>query len=370
MERRRLQPEDYTVAWISALPLELEAATLMLDSVHHEIPQDASHPNVYVLGSINEHNIALVCLPAGQTGTNSASAVASLMKSRFPALHYMLLVGVGGGVPSAQADIRLGDVVVSHPRMGHNGVIQYDLGKSTPDGFVRTGSLNSPPPVLLSALSVIQSKDSAVRERLCSALSKFSHLKDQAQSDLLFEPTYKHVDGPSCDLCDQMRVIDRQPRAEGTIVHYGTIASGNKVIRDAMTRDKLSSRLGGVLCFEMEAAGLMNLLPCLVIRGVCDYADSHKNKTWQKYAAVAAAIFAKELLSIVPATKRQQAPNSTDLTSRAVGSRSGNDAELAGFDGLGAATLTANERTQGVFRKKPNMLDLISDEQLNDGTVV
>src|SRR5689334_15530237 len=85
------------------------------------------------------------------------------------------------------------------------------------------------------------------------------------------------------------------------MVHYGTIASGNQVVRDGVKRDNLSSKLGGVLCFEMEAAGLMNNVPCLVIRGICDYADSHKNKMWQPYAAATAATYAKELLSIIPA---------------------------------------------------------------------
>lgn len=55
------------------------------------------------------------------------------------------------------------------------------------------------------------------------------------------------------------------------------------------------------MCFEMEAAGLMNDFPCLVIRGICDYADSHKNKTWQAYAAATAAACAKDILTIVPA---------------------------------------------------------------------
>jgi len=84
------------------------------------------------------------------------------------------------------------------------------------------------------------------------------------------------------------------------MVHYGTVASGNQVIRDGVTRDQLNSELGGVLCFEMEAAGLMNSFPCLVIRGICDYADSHKNKKWQPYAAATAAAYAKELLSVIP----------------------------------------------------------------------
>jgi nucleoside phosphorylase len=56
-----------------------------------------------------------------------------------------------------------------------------------------------------------------------------------------------------------------------------------------------------VLCFEMEAAGLMSHFPCLVIRGICDYSDSHKNKKWQGYAAMAAAAYARDvLLQIAP----------------------------------------------------------------------
>jgi nucleoside phosphorylase len=62
----------------------------------------------------------------------------------------------------------------------------------------------------------------------------------------------------------------------------------------------MSQELGGMLCFEMEAAGLMNSFPCLVIRGICDYADSHKNKRWQPYAAATAAVCAKEVLSAIP----------------------------------------------------------------------
>lgn len=72
-----------------------------------------------------------------------------------------------------------------------------------------------------------------------------------------------------------------------------------QVMKHGMTRDRLAEK-HGILCFEMEAAGLMNLLPCLVIRGICNYSDSHKNKKWQGYAALTAAAYAKELLSVVP----------------------------------------------------------------------
>lgn len=84
------------------------------------------------------------------------------------------------------------------------------------------------------------------------------------------------------------------------LVHYGLIASGNQVIKDSKYRDKLNKDLGGnVLCVEMEAAGIVNSFPCLVIRGICDYSDSHKNEAWQEHAAVVAAAYAKELLMFV-----------------------------------------------------------------------
>lgn len=83
-------------------------------------------------------------------------------------------------------------------------------------------------------------------------------------------------------------------------MHYGLIASGNKVIKDAQSRDSLDEAFGGhLLCVEMEAAGLINGFPCIVIRGICDYADSGKAKTWQEYAAAIAAAYAKELLGCV-----------------------------------------------------------------------
>jgi len=185
--------------------------------------------------------------------------------------------------------------------MGCGGVVQYDFGKSTPNGFVRTGFLNTPLTILLSALLKIQANYIAYRINLSKALPEFSHLRDNVGSDILFEPTYDHVGGPDCDRCSKDRLVPRARRVSQEImVHYGTVASGNQVIRDGVTRDQLNSELGGVLCFEMEAAGLMNSFPCLVIRGICDYADSHKNKKWQPYATATAAAYAKELLSVIP----------------------------------------------------------------------
>lgn len=137
---------------------------------------------------------------------------------------------------------------------------------------------------------------------MISRLSRFT--RASAGPDTLFEATYNHVKGMRCDQCDKKQAVQREERSSTEIViHYGTIASGNQVIEDGNTRDRLSLELGGVLCFEMEAAGLMNSFPCLVIRGICDYADSHKNKKWQLYAAAVAAAYGKALLSVIPSTQ-------------------------------------------------------------------
>src|SRR6266480_239870 len=309
MNRPLLRREEYTVGWVCALPIELAAAQEMLDEEHQPLSRDdPNDTHLYTLGRIGKHNVVIACLPAGQTGTNTAAAVAIHMKLKFTSIRFGLMVGIGGGVPSDKADIRLGDVVVSQPDKQHGGVVQHDFGKSTPSGFERTGFLNTPPPILLNALSLLQANHIRGKSSLTTYLSRFSGLSvftlDKAGPDILFEPTYQHVEGETCETCSQDRQIKRNPRgSQGIMVHYGTIASGNQVIRDGITRDRGSSDLGKVLCFEMEAAGLINSFPCLVIRGICDYADSHKNKQWQPYAAATAAACAKEVISVIPKTE-------------------------------------------------------------------
>jgi nucleoside phosphorylase len=56
------------------------------------------------------------------------------------------------------------------------------------------------------------------------------------------------------------------------VVRYGTIASRNLYVRGSEIRQQLNNDLGGVLCLETETASLINSFPCLVIRGICDYA--------------------------------------------------------------------------------------------------
>lgn len=296
--------EDYTVGWICALPIEMAAARLMLDE-EHQAPQSLNESTLYTLGRIGEHNVVIAGLPAGRTGTGSAATAAVRMMTTFKRIRFGLMVGIGGGVPNAENDIRLGDVVISHPHNDHGGVVQYDFGKSTANGFLRTGSLNQPPTILLHALASLQANHFLNKSSLSDYLSKFNHLplfkRDTAGPDRLFESDYQHTSGSTCVHCDPSKLITRPERTDSKVViHYGTIASGNQVIKNGIVRDELSSKLGTVLCFEMEAAGLMNDFPCLVIRGICDYADSHKSNAWQPFAAAAAAASTKELLSIIP----------------------------------------------------------------------
>ncbi|ORY56397.1 nucleoside phosphorylase domain-containing protein [Pseudomassariella vexata] len=305
----RLPLHEYTVGWISALPIEHAAAAEMLDEEHEAPARQDNDDTLYTLGRIQGHNVVIACLPAGLIGAASAASVAKGLTDRFPNVKLGLMVGIGHGVPSEEVDIRLGDVVVSQPRRGNGGVVQYDMGNRQSNGkFQDTSHLNTPSPLLLSALAQVQSNHIRRRSTFANHMSKFEGNEEfergQAGPDQLFQPTYQHKRGPTCAECDKQALIKRDSRPSHKAVHfhYGTIASANTLMKDGVERDQTCQRLGGhVLCFEMEAAGLMNNFPCLVIRGICDYADSHKNERWQPYAAATAAAFAKEILSVIPA---------------------------------------------------------------------
>jgi nucleoside phosphorylase len=316
---RNLRHEDYTVAWVCALPLEMAAAKAMLDERHPNLPNNLKDSNSYILGRIHVHNVVIACLPLGVYGTNSAATVASQMSSTFGSIRFGLMVGIGGGVPSEASDIRLGDVVVSKPTSAFGGVVQYDFGKTVRQGrFEQASVLNKPPQVLLTAVARLQADHMVEPSRISNLLSEMVATYPQMRAefiyrcqeqDRLFDSTYDHEESQStCDNCDTRRLVTRPARVgHCPLIHYGLIASGNQVMKHGATRDKLARELG-ILCFEMEAAGLMDNFPCLVIRGICDYADSHKNNLWQGYAAATAAAYTKELLSVISANQVADAP--------------------------------------------------------------
>ncbi|KAK4031261.1 nucleoside phosphorylase domain-containing protein, partial [Parachaetomium inaequale] len=121
-----------------------------------------------------------------------------------------------------------------------------------------------------------------------------------AAQDRLFEATYRHVtDGMSCEECGcDGELVPRARLQQGdgqTAVHFGLIASGDTVMKSGEDRDAIA-RKAGVIGFEMEGAGVWDNFPCVVIKGACDYADSHKTKAWQRYAAATVAACMKAFL--------------------------------------------------------------------------
>ena len=349
----QFQPDKYTVGWICALKCELKAARAMLDEEHPALMvQSEQDGNNYLLGRIGPHNVAITSLP--QAGTNRAATAAKSMQNTFPNVRFCLMVGVGGGVPSKDSswnDVRLGDIVVSEPTEQGGGVIQYDMGKREVDGFRRVGTLNKPPGLLLSAMKTLHTTKNLSRAISDLVNDKFMDEEDPDEEwtypkrarDVLFNTDYyqttKGIDllvacgaalslpatylqvrrgdpestrpgltvilwtccTMSCAWIAGMWYIRSKPVRRSSLprnapkIHYGNIGSGNSVVKNAVERDELAKR-DNVICFEMEAAGIMDDFPCLVIRGISDYADSYKRWDWQPYAAAVAAAYGKKLL--------------------------------------------------------------------------
>ncbi|THY04866.1 Pfs, NACHT and ankyrin domain protein [Aureobasidium pullulans] len=153
-------PQLYTIGWICAITTEYTAACQFLDK-EHSLPTRvaANDSNGYTLGEMAGHNVVIAVLPRGEYGLSSAASVAANMLNSFPNLRVGLMVGIGGGAPTSKNDIRLGDIVVSSPKDQTGGVYQYDFGKTIQGRkFQPTASLNQPPAVVLTAMSVLESR--------------------------------------------------------------------------------------------------------------------------------------------------------------------------------------------------------------------
>lgn len=332
--RKSKGKREYSIGIITALKEEFRATIAMLDE-EHDVPSDFQKPpedsNDYVWGRIAQHNVVIVSFPSGIYGTSIAARVATLLVSAFPSIRLGFMVGIGGGVPSPNHDIRLGDIVVSRPGQGTaGGVVQYDLGKEEEGKFRCTGSLNKPPSALLSALTSFRARPRIFD--LCETIHHASMAIYQAFEFDEATPTYAYQGSENDRLFQaasgltllpwkSSRPIERRkrPRPEAPTIHYGLIASGNRVMKNGRERDKIVATLkretngGECLCFEMEAAGLMDNFPCLVIRGISDYADSHKGHSWHGYAAMTAAAFARELLHILKAPDVESSAKASDV---------------------------------------------------------
>jgi nucleoside phosphorylase len=326
---------EFETAIICALPLEFDAVETLFDE-HYDgfrpaYGKQLGDANWYRTGRVDRHNIVLTCLPA--MGKGSAASVASSLKVSFPKITLAFLVGICGGVPfpSERTEIILGDVIIS------DRVVEYDFGRQYPDGFQRKGVVketlgpaNRHIRTFLSALQTNrlhdQLQDDLLKHLQClqQQLNGRWQYPDTVQ-DQLFQTSYRHkhyhlhpdtaclcmdcqsISDPVCDkalkidcrklgcmgrLITRRRLSADRPNPQ---VHFGSLASADTVMKSGEHRNQLAET-EKVIGFEMEGAGIWDNLPCIIIKGVCDYADSHKNKVWQNYAAATAASALKAFL--------------------------------------------------------------------------
>ncbi|KAL2837642.1 purine and uridine phosphorylase [Aspergillus pseudoustus] len=313
---------EYEIAILCALSLEATAVRGVFDEIYEDagrLRKASSDKLAYTTGRIGRHKVVLGHM-ARMGKTHAAVSAQSLLAS-FGGLKLVLLVGICGGVPSKSHDGRpdmvLGDVVI-----GKN-VVQMDLGSQYPDRFARKEGIEDnlgPQRVEVRAfVEKLESCKSRFEEttvqRLATLLQKPGFEQSTypgVERDRLFTPKYahKHNDDQACkcagssDICEDARhasceqlgcdtryLMSRGSRErifQQPAIHFGSIASGDTVMKSGKHRDNIAEK-DGVIAFKMEGAGIWDSLPCVIVKGVSDYADSHKDKQWQPYAAAVAA---------------------------------------------------------------------------------
>ncbi|KAI1089168.1 Pfs domain protein [Rostrohypoxylon terebratum] len=257
----------------------------MLDEIHDDTLKPSHDPNTYSLGSVGQHNVVIACGPHSNQSRPDIAAIVVWMTSMFPAIRLCMLIGLGSGIPPK---VKLGDVVVGVPYSWFPGVVQWERGEN--GGFRKTEEMEPPPSTLISALTKLQSIHELYGSSIPEYLAKIQQNKRLASKYLVSDSLQDHESTKS------------GPRE--TEVHYGLIANTTLRIRDKSTREEFNLSLGGerLLCIDMEGSILMPKLPCIVIRGICNYADGHRDgyEGWEEPAAAACAAFAKEVLSVLP----------------------------------------------------------------------
>lgn len=308
-------PTNFNIGWICVLKEEYRAAVSILDEKYDDtgLARGQGDRNHYCMGRIGTHNVVINMPPVEMYGLVHASRIALNMRSTFPQLRFTLLVGIAGAAPSSKHDVRLGDVVLG------TKAIPYNTGKMLDGVFERTGLTRSSPREILEAITYLDQRFwneglslSQSIERVRSGLPGGGADFARPARDRFYKTEVLHQE-LICDCLqensqDHDTLFSRQ-RREGDPVrlHYGRIGSDNQVMKNAVVRDEITQR-EKILCFEMEAAAVMDISPCLPIRGMSDYSDGHKNDDWHLYASLAAAVCARELLLAVPSTVVAQFP--------------------------------------------------------------
>lgn len=324
----------FEIAIICALPLEADCVHAVFDKFWNDEGKSyrkaVGDPNTYTTGVIGDHNVVLAHMP--HMGVASASGVAASLRSSFPKIKLAVVVGICGGVPydtDENKPVLLGDIVISQ------AIVLYRFGRLYPEKFQEKDLVeDSPgrPPQEIRAI-LAQLKTRHYRQAIQANTTKYLNDLQQklpdirypgSRSDLLYDSFYlhKHQDpqsGVRCDechkgdkqichaalkmtchelKCEANRLVrDRVGNAYGQrpVVHIGKMGSGDTVMKSGEDRDRIA-KADGIIAFEMEGAGVWDHFPSIVIKGVCDYADSHKNKQWQRYAAATAAACLKAFL--------------------------------------------------------------------------
>jgi nucleoside phosphorylase len=314
---------SFEIALICALPLEAECVQEVFDKFWEDegkkYGKAIGDPNVYTVGVIGEHNVVLAYMP--NMGTTSAAAVAGSLRVSYPNIKLALVVGICGGMPydTDQEEIMLGDVIISQ------ALVQYDLGRQYPGEFKRKketrDTLGRPSPEIQAVQAKLgtsrykQRMQKNIATCLQEILRKLPKTKHPGQeNDILYRPSYMHQhrspatcddcgkDDEICESalktecedleCESTMCVTRNRSMSAstaqTMVHFGIMGSGNTVMKSGQHRDRMA-QADGIIAFEMEGAGVWDYFPSIVVKGVCDYADSHKRKGWQRYAAATAA---------------------------------------------------------------------------------
>ncbi|KAA8620646.1 hypothetical protein SMACR_09575 [Sordaria macrospora] len=291
---------DFEIAIICALPKEKAAVLLLLDDLwdgrgnRHRYARAPGDYNTYRHGRIGRFNVVIVLLDT--MGKVPAAGAAVNIRRSYPNLSLALIIGICAGVPLAKGrEVILGDVVIS------NVLIHRDFGRQYPNRFEAKAEVEDgygrPNRNIRSLLKSLEEDNRPeVEEQAAEYLRHLQEKHDKdpkreselgkykypgADKDKLFEDSYEHKHHDptlNCGRCTQ-----------------GSICEESREIEC----DEL-----GVIGIEMEGAGVWDELPCIVIKGVCDYADSHKGKGWQYYAAATAASVAKAVLDEYPGSGR------------------------------------------------------------------
>ncbi|KAM6532490.1 hypothetical protein FSOLCH5_001913 [Fusarium solani] len=332
---------DFEIAFVCALPLEYEAVCYLIDEFWDEdYGRAAGDPNIYTNGRVGAFNVIIVLL-SGMGKVKATSATASL-RSSYPNLGLALVTGICRGVPKTGADkeLVLGDVVIS------NTVVQYDLGGRYPTEFETKNTLNDSlgrPALHIQNLVVTFKTNRGLQLLEGRAASHLETLQSRqldedeatnydypgAESDHLYPTSYlhKHYSTDVCRECNggpgavcnasrkiscrelgcdvQQRVprkrLQDSERLRVPRVLFGRLGSGDTALKSGEDRDRIAKE-HDLIAFEMEGAGAWDEIPCIIVKGICDYADSHNNKNWQNFAAATAASVAKALVEKYPRT--------------------------------------------------------------------